>query len=121
MKKIKTALTIALTVFTVTLSSQPAMSHNTENVVFPGAVLGAVARTLIASQAGFYPGPQFPPFARPAVYPRPVVVVPPPAFGPGGPRPVIIVPQPGWYEEQYRQHRPHRRPRWNRYGERVRW
>ncbi len=118
MKKIKTALIIVLTVFIITISTQPAMSHNTENVIFPGAVLGLVARTLIASQAGFYPNPQFPPFPRQAFCPRPVVVVPSPAFGPG---PVVIVPQPRWYEEQHRQHRPHRRPRWNRYGERVRW
>ncbi len=118
MKKTKTMFTIVLTLLTLAISSQPAMSHNSENVIPPGVVLGAVARTLIASQAGYYPDQQYPSFPRQAFYRRPVlVVVPSPAFGS---RSIIYVPQPGWYEEQHRQHSPHRR-RWNRHGERVRW
>ena len=103
MKKIKTALTVVLTTLIITISNQPAMSHNAENVILPAVVLGAVASTLIASQARFYPHPQLPPFPRQAVYPRPVVVVSPPAFGLG---PVVIVPRPRWCEERYRQRRP---------------
>jgi hypothetical protein len=113
MKKTRIALTIVITLLTLTITSQPAMSRNSENIL-TGAVLGATVGALIASQVGYYPNQQYVTISRPQFYSPPVLMVPPPDFRP---RPVIYVPQPRHYKRHHRYHRKH----WKRNGGRARW
>ncbi len=134
MKKTKTVFTIVITLLTLTLTSQPAMSRNAENIL-TGAVLGAgfgqvighnteatligaTVGALIASQVGYYPTQQYVP-RRPRFYSRPVLMVPVPAFRP---RPVVYVPQPEHYRRhRYQKQHRHHRNHWKRHGKKARW
>lgn len=115
MKKTTTAFTIVLTLLTITITSQPAMSRNTDHIL-PGVVLGATVGALIASQIGYYPNQQYM-TSHQQFYARPVLMVPPPVFRP---RPVVYVPEPRHYRKHQRHQRKHRKHRQHNRG-RARW
>ena len=107
MRKMTTAFTIVITLLTLTISSQPAMSRNA-NHILPGVVLGATVGALIASQVRYYPNQQYIPPHHQQFYSRPVLMLPPPIFRP---RPVVYVPQPRHYRKHHRHHRKYNRGR----------
>lgn len=117
MKKTRTAFTIVLTLLTLTISSQPAMSRNHDNIL-PGVILGAAVGALIVSQVGYYPNQQYMQSPRPQFYARPVLMVPAPVFRPR--RPVVYVPQPRHYRKHHRHHRQYRK-HWKHNEGRARW
>lgn len=104
MKKTTTAFTIVLTLLTLTITSQPAMSRNNDHIL-PGVVLGATVGALIASQISSHPTQRYMP-SHQQVYARPVVIVPPPVFRS---RPVVYVSEPRHYRKHQRHHRSHRK------------
>jgi len=135
MGKTRTAFTIVFILLTLTITSQPAMSHGAENILVGAAMgagfgqaighnteatlIGGAVGALIGSQVGYYPSLQTAPPPRPRYYSRPVLMVPAPVFRP---RPVVYVPQPRYYRNHRdKRHHRHHRKHWKRHGGRARW